>query len=485
MALRFAGYDALVIKGQSRRPRTWSSPRTTSACTTRRRSGVCPSRRPAASCARTRCGSAAASARSSGSAGRRGRRALRERERRHLPALRSAGAGRGDGREAPQGDRRRRRPLVPDRGREALRAAYDRVYELAVRSSAMQKYHELGTPQNVVPLNALGGLPTRNLQSATLRGRRGDLRRGVRRGQPAAQVRLLRLPGRLHPHRPAAPGVRARLRVPATTGVSYDYELICSRSDRCSASATATSVLDLIETVEELWPRRDVGGRRAGLADRGPERAMIPAEPAGRAAGVRRRAGLPGGDRTARRSIGRGLGDGPSWHGRAGGTLRRRLRPPARPATRSPATTPATARSLGHVVGARHSHLDAPATRSTSRSPGSTRGVRRPAAEGRAGALYADVAARLPLRAQDLRRPRRWFARRSARSGSSARTASLTTSAAPLCDSSTGSSRRWASRWTMSGCLAGSSRRHQPPACSTRQLCAMESPPTARGSRHC
>ena len=34
----------------------------------------------------------------------------------------------------------------------------------------MKKYHELGTPMNVLPLNAIGGLPTRNLQSGSFEG---------------------------------------------------------------------------------------------------------------------------------------------------------------------------------------------------------------------------------------------------------------------------------------------------------------------------
>ena len=43
------------------------------------------------------------------------------------------------------------------------RRKYDEIYQAAVSSSAMKKYHDLGTPQNVLPLNELGALPTRNL----------------------------------------------------------------------------------------------------------------------------------------------------------------------------------------------------------------------------------------------------------------------------------------------------------------------------------
>ncbi|MFW6139211.1 MAG: aldehyde ferredoxin oxidoreductase N-terminal domain-containing protein [Spirochaetota bacterium] len=46
------------------------------------------------------------------------------------------------------------------------RHAYDEIYHSAVGSDMMQKYHDLGTPENVLPLNELGGLPVRNLASA-------------------------------------------------------------------------------------------------------------------------------------------------------------------------------------------------------------------------------------------------------------------------------------------------------------------------------
>jgi aldehyde:ferredoxin oxidoreductase len=45
--------------------------------------------------------------------------------------------------------------------------AYEAIFKNATESPAMKKYHEIGTPVNVVPLNEMGGLPTRNLQSAT------------------------------------------------------------------------------------------------------------------------------------------------------------------------------------------------------------------------------------------------------------------------------------------------------------------------------
>lgn len=45
------------------------------------------------------------------------------------------------------------------------RQVYAEVYRRVTETDAMEKYHELGTPMNVLPLNELGALPTRNLQA--------------------------------------------------------------------------------------------------------------------------------------------------------------------------------------------------------------------------------------------------------------------------------------------------------------------------------
>lgn len=55
------------------------------------------------------------------------------------------------------------RRSLPVADRLAYRKLYDVVWKEAVVSSAMKKYHDLGTAENVMPLNELGGLPTRNL----------------------------------------------------------------------------------------------------------------------------------------------------------------------------------------------------------------------------------------------------------------------------------------------------------------------------------
>ncbi len=54
--------------------------------------------------------------------------------------------------------------------RRAYRQVYDEIFQAATETPLMKKYHELGTPMNVLPLNGLGALPTRNLQQGRFEG---------------------------------------------------------------------------------------------------------------------------------------------------------------------------------------------------------------------------------------------------------------------------------------------------------------------------
>jgi aldehyde:ferredoxin oxidoreductase len=59
---------------------------------------------------------------------------------------------------------------LPVRDSKEFRQVYDEIYQAAVASPVMKKYHDLGTAENVLPLNAFGGLPTRNLKEARFEG---------------------------------------------------------------------------------------------------------------------------------------------------------------------------------------------------------------------------------------------------------------------------------------------------------------------------
>ncbi len=128
--------------------------------------------------------------------------------------------------------------------------AYERVHELAVRSSAMQKYHELGTAQNVVPLNGLGALPTRNLQVATFESAEEISGEAFARDLLLQKVACFGCPvGCIHVgmlRQEFAPGFEYHY-----NGVSYDYELLFSLGSLLGVG-DRTGVLALIETAEAL-----------------------------------------------------------------------------------------------------------------------------------------------------------------------------------------------------------------------------------------
>jgi aldehyde:ferredoxin oxidoreductase len=50
----------------------------------------------------------------------------------------------------------------------AYKKVYAEVYDRVLHTDAMKKYHELGTPSNVLPLNELGALPTYNVRQGSL-----------------------------------------------------------------------------------------------------------------------------------------------------------------------------------------------------------------------------------------------------------------------------------------------------------------------------
>lgn len=56
---------------------------------------------------------------------------------------------------------------LPVADKKLYRKMYEEIYQRAVESPVMKKYHDLGTAENVVPLNKFAGLPTRNLKEAT------------------------------------------------------------------------------------------------------------------------------------------------------------------------------------------------------------------------------------------------------------------------------------------------------------------------------
>jgi aldehyde:ferredoxin oxidoreductase len=132
---------------------------------------------------------------------------------------------------------------------KAYRRTYDEIYRMAVTSPIMKKYHDLGTAENVLLLNALGGLPTRNLIEA-----RFDEASGICGEKFAEQYLGRRL---ACSHCPVGCIHIAALREPyadepyfyKTHMISYDYEPIYALGSMLGISDTR-GFLKIMEQVE-------------------------------------------------------------------------------------------------------------------------------------------------------------------------------------------------------------------------------------------
>ncbi len=143
------------------------------------------------------------------------------------------------------------RKAVPVPQKAAYQALYRTLHEQATKSSVMKKYHDLGTAQNVAPLNEMGALPVRNLtwqrypEEPAFSGERlaqGYLgRRLACAGCPVACIHLATL---REPH-PVEPYFYK------TTFVSYDHEPLYALGAMLGLN-DAPSVLKLIDAVEHV-----------------------------------------------------------------------------------------------------------------------------------------------------------------------------------------------------------------------------------------
>lgn len=139
---------------------------------------------------------------------------------------------------------------VPVTGKKEYQGVYESIYQAAVTSTVMKKYHDLGTAENIGALNELGGLPTRNLTATRL-----DNAKAIS-GEDLAEHFLGR---RLAcSHCPVGCIHIAALREPyvdeayfyKTSMISYDYEPIYSLGSMLGI-ADPKGLLKLIEWVEK------------------------------------------------------------------------------------------------------------------------------------------------------------------------------------------------------------------------------------------
>jgi len=127
---------------------------------------------------------------------------------------------------------------------------YTDIFRRVVETDAMQKYHDLGTPSNVMGLHEIGALPTRNLQSGRFEGA------AAISGEAFAEHELMR--------KVACSGCPigcihiALLREQfgddheySWAGISYDYELVYSLGSLLGI-ADRNGILRLLEKVAQM-----------------------------------------------------------------------------------------------------------------------------------------------------------------------------------------------------------------------------------------
>ncbi|WP_045214781.1 aldehyde ferredoxin oxidoreductase N-terminal domain-containing protein [Desulfonatronovibrio magnus] len=127
---------------------------------------------------------------------------------------------------------------------------YQSIYKTITESGAVKKYHNLGTPENLIPLNELKALPWRNLQSThdpEIEGISGEtfaqdllLRQVACAGCPVGCIHIGLLRERFGDEHEYL-----------YRQVSYDYEPIFGVGSMLGVT-TASGVLTLLEEVEKL-----------------------------------------------------------------------------------------------------------------------------------------------------------------------------------------------------------------------------------------
>ena len=136
---------------------------------------------------------------------------------------------------------------IPDPPR--YQKLYRELWERATRSDLMRKYHDLGTAQNIRPLNQIGALPVRNLSATRYEGepaftgeRLAEGFLGRRLACSACPVACIHLAILREPH-PKEPYFFK------TTFVSYDHEPLYALGSMLGMER-AEDVLKLIDAVE-------------------------------------------------------------------------------------------------------------------------------------------------------------------------------------------------------------------------------------------
>jgi aldehyde:ferredoxin oxidoreductase len=141
--------------------------------------------------------------------------------------------------------------MIEVTNKKEYRALYDQIYKAATESSVMKKYHDVGTAININSLNSLGALPVKNLQESST----DDIKSIT--GEEIAKHHLARRVACAHC--PVACVHLAYLREAydddpyfyKTTPVCYDFELIYSLGTMVGITEPK-ALLKLIDIVEQV-----------------------------------------------------------------------------------------------------------------------------------------------------------------------------------------------------------------------------------------
>ena len=155
----------------------------------------------------------------------------------------------------------------------AYKKVYAEVYDRVLHTDAMKKYHELGTPANILPLNELGALPTYNVRQGYF-GEAEEIS-----GEAFAEGELITKRacagcqiGCIHValyRRPFAPGWEYE-----STLVAYDHELLYAVGSLLGVS-NRPQILRLIEEIDKAGMDTISCGTALAWATEAMERGVI------------------------------------------------------------------------------------------------------------------------------------------------------------------------------------------------------------------
>ncbi|HWQ67975.1 MAG TPA: aldehyde ferredoxin oxidoreductase N-terminal domain-containing protein [Methanospirillum sp.] len=247
---------------------------------------------------------------------------------------------------------------IPVSDSKQYKKLYDQMYKQVTASPLMQKYHDIGTPNNVLPLSAQGSLPTKNLTAQTLKdpiqlsgesfASRFLARRVACSHCPVSCIHIAQIRSP-YPHDPY---------FYKTTPVCYDYELIYALGFMIGVE-DPLQVLTIIDEIEGTGMDAMSSGVVAAWATEAMKEGLITQEQTG---GISLSFGDAAGylrffEAIADQQLplfcdlGKGVSYASSIHGGAEYAL-------AFGKNEMPGYHTGPAAYVGYITGARHSHLD-------------------------------------------------------------------------------------------------------------------------------